>query len=460
MLTLSRNRKRKLTEEADVLLKKLFRVNRSITGEGVRSSLSILTKLSKFDIKEVASGTKCFDWRVPNEWSVEDAFVKDISTGKRVIDYRENNLHLVGYSEPVNKIVSFAKLKQHLHTLPNLPEAIPYRTSYYKKSWGFCLSYNQYKSLNKKAQYQVKIKASLKPGYMTYGETLVKGRSAKEYLLSTYSCHPSLANDNLSGMVLWALLLRELRRIKTNYTYRFVIAPETIGAITYLSKNRREMKNVSGGFVITCVAGPGKFGYKNTFLGNHLIDYAARKAFAQLKKSYTEYPFTTGGGDERQFSSPYFRIPVGTICKDKYYEYREYHTSLDNLKFIKAKHLINTLALYLRAIAHIERQVFYKSLKPYSEPMLGKRGLYPSLGGEIKQKAALHNTDHLNYKYKIDNRQEILGKELDIIRWLMFLSDGKTSLLEISQRSDSTEKQLLRVAKKLEKHKLLKMVRG
>jgi len=447
-----------MIKESEIILKKLFPICRSITGNGVRQMLSILKKeVTDFDIKEIPSGTVCYDWVVPDEWNISDAYIAD-SSGKKIIDYKKNNLHIVNYSVPVNQTMKFDELKKHLYFLPDMPNAIPYRTSYYKRTWGFCLSYNQLKEMDKKAKYHVFIDSALRPASLTYGEKIIKGTSGKEFLFSTYCCHPSLANDNLSGQVLWSFLLRQLKAKKLRHSYRFVILPETIGAIAYLSKNETKMKKISGGYVITSVAGPGKYGYKYTYLGNHLIDKAVENTFKDLKIKYIPYPFDILGSDERHYSSPFFRIPIGTICKDKYYEYDCYHTSLDNLDFISAKNLIKTLDIYSKVIDRLEMDLTFKSLCPYCEPNLGKRGLYPEIGGSIKQKAADFKKKHHDRKYQISQKENIKGNKLDIIRWLLFYSDGKTSLFDIYHKTGFQIEQLYEVAEELRRHNLLALV--
>lgn len=441
-------------KEADELLKKLFPICRSITGDGVRKTLSILREIVEFDIKEIPSGTVCYDWVVPDEWNIRDAYIED-SSGNKVIDFQENNLHLVSYSIPIDKKMSFQELEKHLHTLPNLPNAIPYRTTYYKRDWGFCLTREQYCSLDKNEQYHVVIDSTLKPGSLTFGEGIIRGYSGQEFLISTYCCHPSLANDNLSGQVLWTLLFRELKRQKTRHSYRFIIVPETIGAIAYLSQEEKSMKNITGGFVLTTVAGPGKFGYKYTYLGDHLIDRVVHKTFSALGIEYISYPFDVNGSDETHYSAPYFRIPVGTICKDKYYEYDYYHTSLDNLEFISASDLVEVLKLYLFVIEKLEMNVTYRSRNPYCEPMLGKRGLYPQIGGHIMQKAVDFKKGHLCQCYEVSEERIIYGSELDAIGWLMFYADGKTSLLDISEKTAFSMKQLYETGEKLRQYGLV-----
>ena len=441
--------------EVDDLFQRLFPICRSITGNGVRETLLRLQEMAPFEIREIPSGTVCYDWVVPEEWNIRAGFIED-SKGRRIIDFDENNLHVVNYSVPVDKQVSFQELEQHIHYLPDLPQAIPYRTTYYNRNWGFCLSHEQYQQLNRNEQYHVFIDSTLEAGSLTYGETIIQGTSGQEFLISTYCCHPSLANDNLSGQILWALLLRELQTRKTRHSYRFIIVPETIGAIAYLSQNEESMQRTAGGFIPTTVAGPGQFGYKKTFLGNHLIDRVVRQTFRELNIQYIEYPFDINGSDEAHYSAPFFRIPIGTISKDKCYEYDFYHTSLDNLDFVSAANLVESFKLYLLAIEKLEMNNVYESLNPYSEPMLGKRGLYPEVGGSIKQPAMDFERDHLEREYRITTDDIIYGNELDTIRWLMFYSDGSNSLLDIAEKTSLPMRQLLEVASKLVDEGLLK----
>ncbi len=441
--------------EADDLFQQLFPICRSITGNGVRETLLRLQEMAPFEIKEIPSGTVCYDWVVPEEWNIRAGFIED-SKGRRIIDFDENNLHVVNYSVPVDKKVSFQELEQHFHYLPDLPQAIPYRTTYYNRNWGFCLSHEQYQQLNRNEQYHVFIDSTLEAGSLTYGETIIQGTSGQEFLISTYCCHPSLANDNLSGQILWALLLRELQTRKTRHSYRFIIVPETIGAIAYLSQNEESMQRNAGGFIPTTVAGPGQFGYKQTFLGNHLIDRVVRQTFRELNIQYIEYPFDINGSDEAHYSAPFFRIPIGTISKDKYYEYDFYHTSLDNLDFVSAANLVESFKLYLLAIEKLEMNNVYESLNPYSEPMLGKRGLYPEVGGSIKQPAMDFEKNHLEREYRISPEDIIYGNELDTIRWLMFYSDGSNSLLDIAEKTSLPMRQLSEVASKLVDEGLLR----
>jgi aminopeptidase-like protein len=445
-----------LTVEADDLLQRLFPICRSITGDGLRLTLNLLREISDFQLHEVPSGTPCYDWRVPDEWNVRDAYVSD-SKGQRVIDFKNNNIHLVNYSVPFEGQVSYDELAPHLHSLPDLPTAIPYRTTYYNRTWGFCLSHEQFLRMDKKEKYHVVVDTSLVPGALTYGEKILPGLSGMEFLLSTYVCHPSMANDNLSGVVLWTLLLREMSTRSLHHSYRFVIAPETIGALAYIASHEQVIKEMKGGLVVTTVAGPGQFGYKNSFRGDSIVDRAVRLTFRELALEYTEFPFDVNGSDERQYSSPGLRVPIGTICKDKYYEYPSYHTSLDNLDFVSAANLVETLKVTMLVIEKLEQNRVYRSLNPIGEPMLGKRGLYPGLGGAVKQIVADANV-HEKRGYTVDATNIIPGNELDAIRWAMFFADGQTSLLEMAERTGLPMVQLYEVTGKLVASGLLKEV--
>lgn len=436
-----------LTLDADDLLHRLFPICRSITGDGLRRTLNLLREITNFQLHEVPSGTVCYDWTVPDEWNVRDAYVAD-SIGRRVIDFQQNNLHLVNYSIPFEGTLTYYELAPHLHTLPDLPTAIPYRTTYYNRVWGFCLTHAQFQKLDKKEKYHVVVDTTLAPGALTYGETILPGSSGKEFLISTYVCHPSLANDNLSGVVLWTLLLRELSGRTLRHSYRFVIAPETIGALAYIAGNEQAVRALTGGMVATTVAGPGRFGYKRTFRGDSIVDRSVRLTFRELGLEFTEYPFDVNGSDERQYSTPGLRVPVGTICKDKYYEYPYYHTSLDNLEFVSAANLVETLKIYTLAIEKLEQNRTYRSLNLIGEPMLGKRGLYPKMGGAIKQKVA-DSFVHGERRYAVDAGNIIFGNELDAIRWVLFYADGQTSLLDVAERIGLPMVQLYDVAGKL-----------
>jgi aminopeptidase-like protein len=391
-----------------------------------------LQEVIPLDIKECPSGKNVYDWTIPKEWNIRDGWVKN-SGGTKIVDFKKSNLHVVSYSTPVSKRIRFGELKKHLHYLEELPDAVPYRTSYYKEDWGFCISYNDYKEHFKQGEeYEVFIDSELKEGSLTIGELLVKGRSRKEHLLSTYICHPSLANDNLSGVVLTAFLARELLKKDLNFSYRIIFVPETIGAITYCAMHEEIMKNIGCGFVITTVGGPGKFGYKQSFDKDHYINQAIEEVFREKEIDFIRYPFNPLGSDERQYSSPGFRINVATICKDKYQEYNQYHTFFDNLDFVKPEHVNQTLELYLKAIEKIDKDRIFKNRNPNCEPMLSKYNLYPPIGGR-----------HVF-------REKRPMSELEIILWLLFYCDGKTGLLDISRRLDVPVEKLYEVAKKME----------
>lgn len=429
--------------EIDELFKKLFPINRSITGNGVRDTLKILNDIIPIKINEIASGTNVFDWKIPDEWNIKDGWIKN-SKGEKIVNFRTNNLHILNYSEPVLKKITFEELFAHVYTLPSKPDLIPYRTSYYEKKWGFCMSHNTLLSLNKDDTYEVFIDSTFdENGSLTYGEIDIKGKGEKEYLISTYTCHPSMANDNLSGIILTIFLAKYLNQLELNNNYKIIFAPETIGAITFLSQNKNLNKKIDGGFIVTTVAGKGKFGFKETFLGDSDIDKSILLALDNTK--FIKYPFIPDGSDERQYSSPGFRIPVASITKDKYYEYNEYHTSADDLNFISSECLLESLQLYKKAINNLERNILFTRTNPYCEYQLGKYGLYPKTGGEINQLSSIQNQKTISSNLKIS----CLG-------WLSFLCDGTNSLMDISLKSKIDMDSLYIIAKEMEENKLLK----
>jgi len=448
--------KKQILKDIDGLLSKLFPINRSITGEGVRETYSIIKKILPINTYEIESGTKCFDWVIPKEWNIKEAWIKDIN-GNVIINFDINNLHVLNYSAPVNKFVSYKELSKHIYTLPSEPDAIPYRTSYYEEKWGFCMEYNRFSALNKEEEYHVFIDSSLDSnGSLSYADFLLKGNSSKEYIISTYSCHPSLANDNLSGLVLSILLAKILQENGVYHNYRFIIVPETIGAIAYLHENKDIMKNVKGGYVISTVAGKGRMGYKESFLADSDIDRSARLALKN--KDYIKYKFVPDGSDERQYSSPGFRIPIGTITKDKYYSYKEYHTSKDNLDFISAENLYQTLEVYLDTIQNLEYNRKYKRTSDYCEYQLGKYGLYPNTGGALQQLAELGGQHYNRFSYSISEINVTSGEKISALEWLSFYCDGNNCLLDISEKSEIEVKVLYLVAMEMEKVGLLKEI--
>lgn len=420
-----------LAAELDSYLRRLFPICRSITGNGNRETLHILQELIPLTLHEVPSGTSVYDWAIPDEWNIRDAWIA-APDGRRIVDFNASNLHVVSYSEPVRGKFAWAELQAHLHTHPSLPEAIPYRTSYYKRDWGFCLTRAQYREMEQHGgPFDVVIDATLEYGSLTYGELLLPGHSKQEILLSCYICHPSMANDSLSGVLLTAFLARELlARTDRHYSYRIAFVPETIGAIAYCARNETAMRQIDTGLVITTVGGPGKFGYKQSFDSSHAINRCIEDVFSEAGVDYLTYPFDIHGSDERQYSSQGFRINAATLCRDRYYEYPQYHTSLDNLDFVTGKQIAETLALHIKLIDKLEARRIYRNRMPNCEVMLSRHDLYPATGGA--------------------QRPELGGRsELDLILWLLFLCDGKLDMNAIARRLDVSPDTLIAIADKL-----------
>ncbi len=367
-----------LGSEMYSLMERLFPICRSLTGNGNRQTLNILKEYIPIEIKEVPSGTKVFDWEVPDEWNIKDAFIKT-PDGKKVVDFKNNNLHLVGYSEPFEGKIKLDELKNHIYTLPDQPDLIPYVTSYYQRRWGFCLSENQFKTL-KNGIYEIQIDSTLEPGNLTYADLIVKGKSKKEILISTYICHPSLANNELSGPVISTFLAKYLLENNDNYySYRFVFAPETIGTITYLSKHIEELKrNVIAGYVLACIGDSGSFSYLQSRKENTLVDRVTMHVLKHTEKEYELYDYLASGSDERQYCSPGIDLPVGSLMRTKYGKYPEYHTSGDNMDIISSDELDKSLEKLKLCIDIIENNRIYKSTV-LGAPQLGKRGLYPTI---------------------------------------------------------------------------------
>ncbi len=430
--------------EVDALLRELFPVPRSLSGPANRETLRILQKHVPLQIRSYPSGAQVYDWRIPPEWRVAEAWLAG-PDGVKLLDYKINPLHLVGYSVPTRGTFSLAELRPHLHWREALPAAIPYRTSYYKQNWGFCLSYEQYLRdfavHPEDALFTVHVDTELTPGALDVGELVISGQSKSEVLLSTYFCHPNLANDNLSGVVLTAFLARELLRRKNRYSYRVLFVPETIGAIAYCAHNEATMRAIDAGFVITCVAGKGPWGYKACFNPEHRLNRIVEETFAELSIHPLRYPFDTHGSVERQYASPAFRINTVSICKDKYYEYPEYHCSLDDLSCVSARALSDTLQLHLRAIEKLEAERFYRSANPACEVMLSPRGLYPDGGGGMMP-------------------GQNSGQQLDSILWLMMLMDGHTSIQDAAARTGLPLDTLIKMAEFLSGQGLLAPLDG
>jgi len=387
----------------------LFPLCRSITGPGLRETLRYIAGHIPLSIREVSSGTKVLDWEVPPEWTLRDAHIST-QDGARVVDVRRNNLHILQYSRPVDRIVPREELEQHLHSLPEQPDLIPYRTSYYAETWGFCLSHRQRLTLTEPA-YRVSIDATLALGSLSYGECLLPGERAEEVLLSAHACHPSLANDNLSAIAVAIELARALAGQQRRYSYRFLFAPGTIGAIAWLHANRDAPQRIRHGLVLSCLGDGGAPSYKRSRRGDAAIDRYAAYVLRQSGHGDRITDFVPYGYDERQYCSPGFDLPVGCLMRSANGTFAEYHTSADNLDFVTPGALAGSLAVLQRIVGLIERDGIWRSLSPYGEPQLGRRGLYPSLGGGQA------------------------GFDQMTLLWVLNLADGRHSLLEMAERS-------------------------
>lgn len=416
------------------MAEKLFPICRSITGSGVRQTLAVIKEyLPQLQIEEVPTGTKVFDWTIPKEWIIHDAYIED-SSGNRVIDFKENNLHVIGYSEALDIYCSKEELMSYIFVQEDQPDWIPYITSYYTKRAGFCMSKKQRDNLPEDTYHAV-IKSAFIDGSMTYGEIVIKGQTEKEVLLSTYICHPSMANNELSGPCLCTFLARWMQKMPDRkYTYRILFMPETIGAISYLSRNLEQLKkNVIAGYVVSCVGDDRTWSYIPSRNGNTLADRSAKNALNFLVGNYDAYTYLDRASDERQYNSPGVDLPVCVVCRSKYGTYPEYHTSADDLSMISEKGLEESYQLYQRIILNIERNVIYK-VQCLCEPQLGKRGLYP----EISQKENFNETDVL-------------------LNFLAY-ADGKHDILEISQIIMVSPEILWDIANRLQKEKIIKEV--
>lgn len=360
------------------LAEKLWPINRSLTGDGVRQTLAILkSEIPELQVSEVPSGTSVFDWTIPQEWKIRQAYIEDES-GHRWIDFANHNLHVMGYSTPVDQWMSREELEPYLYSLPNQPTAIPYVTSYYAPRWGFCLSQQQRDALPD-GRFHVVIDSELFDGHLTYAECYLPGQTEQEILLSTYICHPSMANNELSGPVVTTALIQYLKSIERRYSYRIVFVPETIGSIAYLSKHLSVMKrNTVAGLVVTCVGDPFHYSYLSTRQGNHLIDRVAKHVLLKIEPNYKYYSFLDRGSDERQYGSPLVNLPVGSIMRSKYADFLEYHSSLDNLSFVTPAGLQGGFDAIRQSLLILEKNR-YPKVTVFCEPQLGKRGLYPTV---------------------------------------------------------------------------------
>ncbi len=422
-----------LGREMYSLIEELYPICRSITGEGLRETLRRLQRIVPLTMHEVPTGTQVFDWTVPKEWNIRDAYIKN-SKGEKVVDFHKSNLHVVNYSAPVFRRMLLEELRSHLFTLPDHPDWLPYRTSYYKENWGFCLSHNQYLALPD-GEYEVRIDSSLEAGYLTYGEYFLPGRSAREVLISCHACHPSLCNDNLSGVALVAFLASELSRFSLRYSYRFLFIPGTIGSIAWLCLNEPHLPRIKHGLVAACLGDPGRLSYKRSRQGNAEIDRAVVHVLRHAGTEFDVTDFSPYGYDERQFCSPAFDLPVGSLTRTPHGRFAEYHTSADNLDLVRPAQVADSLLTYLRVIEVLEGNKPYRNLNPKCEPQLGRRGLYGAMGGHTQSAAA----------------------ELALL-WVLNLSDGRHELLDIAERSALPFATIARAAHALTRTALLEPV--
>jgi aminopeptidase-like protein len=413
------------------LMRRLFPLCRSLTGDGVRATLDILSEHIPITRTEVPSGTQVFDWIVPDEWNIRDAYVAR-ADGTRVIDFRESSLHVVSYSEPVRATVPLEQLRERLFTLPEQPDVIPYRTSYYSRTWGFCLPHRRLAELEP-GDYEVVIDSTLGPGHLTYGEVVLDGAGDEEVLISTYVCHPSLANDNLSGIAVIAMLAKELSHRQLQHTYRFVFAPGTIGPLTWLHENRDGLDRIAHGLTVSCIGDDGGLTYKRSRRGDADVDRAVATVLRDSGKPHRLLDWDPWGGDERQFCSPGFNLPVGTLMRTPHGEFDGYHTSADSLDRIRPESLAEAVDTCLELVDVLETNRRFSNLSPYGEPQLGRRGLYRSAGGAVSSP---------------DDERALL--------WVLNLSDGGASLLEIARRSGLRYAVVRRAAERLEEAGLLK----
>jgi aminopeptidase-like protein len=413
----------------------LYPICRSITGNGVRTTLEQIKRYIPLTVHEVPSGTRVFDWTVPKEWNITDAYIKN-ADGKKIVDFHRCNLHVVNYSVPVKKKLPLAELKSHLFTLPAHPQWVPYRTSYYSESWGFCLSHEQFLQLSD-GEYEVCIDTSLEDGSLTYGEYLIRGETSDEILISCHICHPSLCNDNLSGIAVSTMLAKMLSQGTHHYSYRFLFVPGTIGAITWLWANEPQVTAIKHGFVLAGVGDRGPLTYKRSRQGTAEIDRVFAHVLSRSENKYEIMEFSPYGYDERQFCSPGFNLPVGCVMRTPFGRYPEYHTSADNLSFIHPQALADSLTTCLEVCSVLESNRTYVNLNPKCEPQLGKRGLYRSVGGTPPPD----------------------GVDGLVLLWVLNLSDGQHSLLDIAERAGCRFTDVNEAVKLLVKHGLLRECR-
>lgn len=411
------------------LVRDLFPLCRSLTGDGVRGTLARLAEVCPLAVTEVASGTPVFDWTVPPEWNVRGATIRTLD-GRTVVDFADNNLHLVSYSTPVRQRMSLAELRPHLHTLPAQPDLIPYRTQYYTPDWGFCLSHNTLQGMSE-AAYDVEVDTTLAPGHLTYGECLIPGASEDEVVISAHVCHPSLANDNLSSVAVAAFLARTLADRKLRLSYRFLFVPSTIGTLTWLSR-QTGLGRVRAGLVLSCLGDTHAFQYKRTVAGTAWIDRVVEAVLRGHGSDTWVQDFFPYGYDERQYNSPGFRLPVGNLSRSSWGDFPEYHTSADNPGFLDADALAGSLTLLTEIVETLEADRRYQNTSPMGEPQLGRRGLYSAIGGAEDPKSF----------------------QLAVL-WVLNQSDGTRSLLDVAERARLPFGLMVEAARALEQAELL-----
>ena len=392
------------------LAEELYPICRSITGNGVRQTLAILQRHLPLEVNEVPSGTEVLDWVVPREWNIRDAYIAR-QDGTHIVDFGASNLHLVQYSQPIDMIMPLAQLRPHLHSLPDTPDWIPYRTSYYAENWGFCLTHRQLSSLADEL-YRVVIDADLSPGHLTYGELVIPGESKETVLFSCHICHPSLANDNLSGIAVATMLAHHVESLRPRYTYRLLFIPGTIGSLTWLARNEDKVDSITHGLVLSCLGDAGCMTYKQSRRGNAAIDQIVAHVLRHDDVAHRIRPFIPYGYDERQYCSPGFDLPVGCLMRTPNGEYPEYHSSADNLSLLRPECLGHSLAVLRRIVAVIEGNKVYQSRNPKGEPQLGRRGLYATMGG-----------------------QRTASYDQMALLWVLNLADGRHSLLDTAERA-------------------------
>jgi len=424
-----------LGAELHARIRRLYPICRSITGDGVRQTLRLLGAEIDVAVEEIPTGTQVFDWTIPKEWNIRDAYIKD-STGTRIVDFHASNLHVLNYSTPVHGVMSLSELRPHLHSIPKHPDWIPYKTSYYEERWGFCLPHRQLESLPD-GDYEVCIDSTLADGHLTLGQCVLPGREADEVLISCHVCHPSLCNDNLSGLSVAVTLARLLADVPRRFTYRFLFVPGTIGAVAWLAGNEDASARIKHGLVLACAGDRGGLTYKRSRRGHAAIDRAAAHVLEHSGAPFDIENFKPYGYDERQYCSPGFNLPVGVLSRTPYARFAEYHTSADNLDFVDSASLADTVIKCLSIVEVLEGEGVYVNLNARCEPQLGKRGLYASLGG--------HGG----------------ARELEMaLLWVLNLSDGDHSLLDIAEQSGFPFRLVRTAADVLGRHGLLREVAG